>query len=67
MELNKAQRSALLIKLKEAEKEVRLTGNEASNLSYEETVRNFFEIDHYLAKERVRIITEALTENEIDY
>lgn len=67
MQLTKTNRSALLFKLKEAQREEARAQTAINNVGHPDDDRGFDEIDHYLAKERVRIITEALTENEIDY
>lgn len=67
MNLTKAHRAALLIQLEKAKEEVSISKDLKSNKSNHDDLVNAFEIDHYLAKEKVRIITEALTENNIDY
>lgn len=67
MELTKTHRSALLERLKEAERDEERTHRIICYAGHPDEDRGADEIDHYLAKERVRIITEALTENQIDY
>lgn len=67
MQLTKTHRYALLDKLKDAHQYENHVRTRINNVGKPEDDRGIDEIDHYLAKERVRIITEALTENQIDY
>lgn len=67
MELNKTHRTTLLEKLKEARKEEEHAHTAICRLGPIDEDRGADEIDHYLAKEKVLIITQALTENELDY
>lgn len=67
MELTKTHRSALLESLKDARNYEERAHNIICSVGHPDEDRGSDEIDHYLAKERVRIITEALTENQIDY
>lgn len=67
MELTKAHRQALLVKLAEAKKAAETASDRVHNKSQIEEDIMFFEIDHYLAKEQIKIIEAALVENAIDY
>lgn len=67
MQLTKTHRSALLERLKEAQKDEERANTAICRLGPIDEDRGADEIDHYLSKEKVRIITQALTENDIDY
>lgn len=66
MELTKKHRSALLVDLATAQKDLELQ-IESRKGTKDETIKAYSEIGEYLAKERVDLIKKALTDNEIDY
>lgn len=65
MELLKNHRSALLAALDKAKEEAR-TANKMIN-SEDAIVSQYNEIADYIAREKIRIIEQALVDNEIDY
>ena len=69
MELSKEHRGALLIALNESQedeaKAVRLMRSEEATKEY--FMCAAFEISHYLTKQRIETIKQALITNEIDY
>ena len=66
MELTKKHRSALLVDLATAQKDLELQIESRKGMK-DETIKAYSEIGEYLAKERVDLIKKALTDNEIDY
>lgn len=66
MELTKKHRSALLVDLATAQKDLELQIESRKGMK-DETIKAYSEIGEYLAKERVNLIKKALTDNEIDY
>lgn len=70
MELNKSHREALLNdlnKAKEAVNTAELSFRNYQKNGSKEYLQEWFEIEHYLAIERVKSIEKALIKNEIDY
>ena len=66
MELTRSHRAELLRKLKSANIELDAVVKIMSLPSVGED-HLAMEVDHYLIKERIRVIEEALIENQIDY
>lgn len=65
MELTKLHRSALLAALDKAKEEQR-TANKMIN-SEDALVSQYNEIEDYIANEKIKVIEQALIDNEIDY
>lgn len=66
MELTANQRTALLMELDTAQNDRDVKKN-LVEMSTEKEEREWFEIGHHLALERIKTIKEAITSNQIDY
>jgi len=66
MQLNNNHRESLLNELKKAKEDKELQEISLSKEEFEH-LKNWFEIDLFLAEQRIKLIEKSLIDNEIDF
>lgn len=67
IELTKNHREALLNELDKAQQEAETQGDCLRKQKPEDSITEWFDIGLFLAEQRIKLIKQALIDNEIDY